>query len=340
MKIRLSQKEMREYVAARNLLSGTQFDLVEAATIAKTFAEHLPPASADAGTPKAPPVRGGDTFGEVFEHYLQMKKNLRPRTCSDYRQRCRRLLAHAPKLRRLPLSRLCADDCAAALDAAFPTPRQAVKGRALMSAVFAFGERLGLISRNPIKAIGVPVVVEKEILPLKPSEAKTLVNTARKLAGTRAALAVGLMVYAGIRPAEAARLCRSDADLSDAVICIAPARSKTGGARHVTIFPPLMRLFLAPDALPPRDECRLVPADWTRKWRHIRRACGWGKNSSEENPWRQDVLRHTFASYHLKHFRDITKLQLEMGHCSPKLLFARYVNLRGVTRTDAAAFFR
>ncbi len=330
---------MCEYIAARNLLSGTHFDLVEAAALAKNFAENSSPIPCDESREKNS-ARGGETFGEVFEHYLQMKKNLRPRTRSDYRQRCRQLLTRAPKLRRAPLAKLNAEDCSAALDAAFPRPRQAVKGRALMSAVFAFGERLGIVSRNPVEAIGVPVVVEKEICPLKPSEARSLVKTARKLAGTRAALVVGLMVYAGIRPAEVLRLRRGDADLNEGVVCIAPAHSKTGGARHVTIFPPLMRLFLAPNALPPRDEDRLVPADWTRKWRRIRRACGWGKNSAEKNPWRQNVLRHTFASYYLKRFRDITKLQLEMGHCSPKLLFARYVNLRGITRADALAFFR
>ena len=30
--------------------------------------------------------------------------------------------------------------------------------------------------------------------------------------------------------------------------------------------------------------------------------------------WQPDVLRHTFAGYHLRYFRDYTALQYETGH--------------------------
>ena len=347
MKIRLSQNEMREYVAARGLLAKTGFGLVEAAALANAVAERL---GATTGTGlletllgRVPVLREeaekpSGTFGEIFERYLEARRNLRPRTRSDYRERCRRLLARVPALKDAPLPRISTEDCLAALNAAFPRERQAVKGRALMSAVFGFAERLGLVPRNPVAAIGVPEVAEKEIVPLTLREGEELVRAARELAGARAALAVGLMLYGGIRPTEVSRLRRADVDLREGVICIAPTRSKTGGARHVSVFPPLMRLLREPGALPPEEDALLVPADWTRKWLRIRRACGWGSDAAR--PWRQDVLRHTFASYHLKLFRDIAKLQLEMGHTSPKLLFARYVNLRGVARADAKAFFR
>lgn len=347
MKIRLSQNEMREYVAARKLLPETGIGLIEAAALANAISERL---GADAGTEPLTLLlekiarsreenarKAAATFPEIFERYLAARCNLRPRTRSDYRQRCRQLLEHSPKLKSSPLSRVTTEDCLEALAAAFPKTRQAVKGRSLMSAVFGFGVRLGVVPRNPVSAIGIPEVEEKEILPLTPREAKTLVRTAKTVAGPRAALAVGLMLYGGIRPSEVARLKRADVDLSEGVVCIAPNRSKTGGARHVSVFPPLTRLLRLRGALPSSDEDRIVPADWTRKWLRIRRACGWGNAGK---PWRQDVLRHTFASYHLKLFRDITKLQLEMGHSTPKLLFTRYVNLRGVTRADAKAFFR
>lgn len=345
MKIRLSQNEMREYVVARGLLAKTGFGLVEAAKLANAVAERLGSGAAGTESPetliRSLPERCGEgalTFGEVFGLYLKSRRNLRPRTRSDYRQRCRQLLERAPALKEAPLTRLSTNDCLSALNAAFPRDRQAVKGRALMSAVFAFAQRLGIIPRNPVAAIGVPEVAEKEIVALTPREGEALVSAARRLAGTRAALAVGLMLYGGIRPTEVSRLRRADVDLREGVICIAPTRSKTGGARHVSVFPPLMRLLREPGALPPEEDARLVPADWTRKWLRIRRACGWGSDAAR--PWRQDVLRHTFASYHLKLFRDIAKLQLEMGHTSPKLLFTRYVNLRGVALSDAKAFFR
>ena len=55
--------------------------------------------------------------------------------------------------------------------------------------------------------------------------------------------------------------------------------------------------------------------------------------------WINDVLRHTFASYHLKHFKNLILLQAEMGHRDLNLLRSRYVNMQGITKDDAWIFF-
>ena len=340
--ITLSDKDAREYVAARGLLQNGRIGLVEAATLASAIADALGRISARAekellsGTLELADSATA-SFADFFERYLLARRKLRARTRSDYRQRFRKLVESSAALREKPISLLTTEECVCALDAAFPSACQAVKGRALLSAVFNFAERLGVVARNPAAAIGVPEVSEKEIVPLTPSEGETLVNTAREIAGERAALAAGLMLYAGIRPAEMARLRRADIDLQERIVCITPRHSKTGGARHVSVFPPLMRLMLAEDAFPEFDDEPIVPANWARKWLRIRHACGW--NLPAGKPWQQDVLRHTFASHHLKLFRDIEKLQLEMGHSTTKLLFSRYVNLRGITKDAAEEFF-
>jgi integrase len=49
--------------------------------------------------------------------------------------------------------------------------------------------------------------------------------------------------------------------------------------------------------------------------------------------WPNNCLRHSFASYHLAHFRDAAKTAFEMGHESPKLLYQTYGNC--VTRREA-----
>ena len=46
--------------------------------------------------------------------------------------------------------------------------------------------------------------------------------------------------------------------------------------------------------------------------------------------WPQDALRHTYASYHLSHFRSYAELQVEIGHRDATLLRTRYVDQRGV----------
>ena len=53
----------------------------------------------------------------------------------------------------------------------------------------------------------------------------------------------------------------------------------------------------------------------------------------------QDVLRHTYASYFAKRFKDLPRLQLNMGHHDLSLLRSRYINMRGISNLEATSFF-
>lgn len=63
-----------------------------------------------------------------------------------------------------------------------------------------------------------------------------------------------------------------------------------------------------------------IPRNWQKRWRALRKAAGF----THRQP---DVCRHTFASCHAVYFRDLGKLQWEMGHRSVDLLRSRYLNL-------------
>ena len=102
-----------------------------------------------------------------------------------------------------------------------------------------------------------------------------------------------------------------------------PRHSKTGSARRVTIHRPLLRILRRHKRAENETIC---PPNWLRHWRELRRASGWGGGRK----WPQDALRHTFASYHLSHFRSYAELQVEIGHRDASLLRTRYVNQRGV----------
>lgn len=52
--------------------------------------------------------------------------------------------------------------------------------------------------------------------------------------------------------------------------------------------------------------------------------------------WPQNVMRHSFVSYHLAQFGDIQTTALEAGH-SPDMLFRHYREL--VTKDAAAEFW-
>ena len=43
--------------------------------------------------------------------------------------------------------------------------------------------------------------------------------------------------------------------------------------------------------------------------------------------WQQDIMRHTFASYHLAMFRSAEKTALELGHRDTTMLFSHYREL-------------
>lgn len=165
-------------------------------------------------------------------------------------------------------------------------------------------------------------------------EAKRLLHTAEQLFRGECLPACALMLYAGIRPHEVKRLTWKHINLKSGLVSLAPTHTKTGGSRHVSILPVLGSILsrMSSAGSPARSVC---PPNWEKKWREVRRRSGILKKSG----WVQDVLRHTYASYHLAHFCNQNLLQKEMGHSSPSLLLARYLNMEGITSATGAMFW-
>ena len=203
------------------------------------------------------------------------------------------------------------------------------KGRTMLHGLFEFALRREWCDKNPIKRIERKKVVEKEILPLKLSETKQLIKTAQN-ESPEYAIVAALLVYAGIRPREVRRLTWRDIDTEEKTITVRSQCSKTGGVRQVEIPPVLNRLLITHKS----ENCSpICPADWQRRWRKIR------DNSGFRGRWVQDVLRHTYASFHAKNYADLPRLQLNMGHRDLSLLRSRYVNMHGISRAEAKSFF-
>lgn len=249
------------------------------------------------------------------------KKGLRARSIVDFRYICKRLMRLNPGLAERRMRSISPDDCARYLAAAFGTAQQYKKARAMLSGVFSTAIMKGWCDANPVSRVEVPVVREKPVHVMEPAEIETLLEAAAAEGGA-CLPAVGLMLYAGIRPQEVERLDWAQVDLEQGSIRILPQHSKTGGARRVSIAAPLARILGR--AMAEKPQGRICPRNWRGKWRALRRRAGW----TGDNAWPQDCLRHTFASYHLSHYRDYTALQWEMGHRSSALLRTRYVDMR------------
>lgn len=271
------------------------------------------------------------TLGAAFAKYLQYKSHLGRETLKDMKYIGQRLFRNSPKMRSATFSAITPPVCESWLASTFPTSRQYNKGRIFLSGFFNFAIRNDWLLKNPIALVQPKRVVETEIKPLSLSQIKSLLDAAELPAHEECAAALSIMLWAGIRPKEITRMKWGDIDLEESVISVRPQNSKTGGARHVEIYGPLSRRL---KRIVRPSETPICPPDWSRKWKRLRDAAGF------KDVWVNDVLRHTFASYYMKHFKNIVKLQSEMGHYDLELLRTRYVNMSGLTKAAAARFFK
>ena len=265
-----------------------------------------------------------------FILYLETKKNLRPESLRDIRYLGSRLIKSNPKFGETYFSELKPALCEQYLSSAFKTPSQFNKARTMLYGLFEFALKREWCDRNPVKLVERRKVIEKEISPLSYSQTKNLLKNATSRKNRECLPTVGLLLFAGIRPREVRRLKWKDIDLEEGFITVRSQCSKTGGVRHVEIMPALKRILAK---YKKEGESAICPPDWNRKWKNIREESGF------KGTWVQDVLRHTYASYFVKRYRDLPRLQLNMGHRDLSLLLSRYVNMVGIKKSDAKAFF-
>ena len=183
------------------------------------------------------------TFEKVVAAALNARKERRARTLCDFRYITRRFMKRCRGLAKRRGRAITGQECSDYIDTAFDTPSQRVKARRVHSGVFGTAVKRGWCSENPVAKVEAPLVREKRIEVLKPREIEKLLHSAAEYDGGRCLAAVGMMLYAGIRPHEVVRLTWNHVDVARGAICILPQHSKTGGERLVTIQPPLLCLL-------------------------------------------------------------------------------------------------
>ena len=321
------------------LLEGTKISILDAARLIKNMLDAFPENSSL--TPiqfcsriielgKTHIKNKEMSIQEGFNLYLATKHHLRPESLRDIRYLGNRLLKSRPDFAGLQFHSLGLSQCENWLSSAFSTPSQFNKGRAMLHALFEFALRREWCDRNVVKLVEKRKFAEKEILPLSLPDIRGLFVTAKSRKYRDCTAAVALMIWAGIRPKEVCRLEWRDIDFDDNSITVRARCSKTGGIRHVEMCSVLKRWLLKF-----RGEAgsRICPGNFRRKWKDIRDASGF------KGAWIQDVLRHTYASYYAKHFKNLSRLQLNMGHRDKMLLYSRYINMSGISSAGAKEFF-
>lgn len=203
------------------------------------------------------------------------------------------------------------------------SPLQCVAYRAKAHTLFAWAVKRGLLAQNPVARVERPRVEAKPPEILTPSEARRFLDLART-ERPRVLPCVAVMLFAGIRPTEAERLRWEDVRLASGRIVVESAASKVRQRRLVTIEPALAAWL----ELTPKENRKGTLAGRAHAWHMERLRAAFGHRHA-------DVLRHSFVSYHVAHFRDIPRTAMEAGH-SVDILMRHY---RELTTPEAAAEF-
>ncbi len=173
---------------------------------------------------------------------------------------------------------------------------------------FTWCVREGYCESNPCKAVKRPQSDDSSPAIFTPTETKKLLQAAlrydRRLIPY---LAIGL--FAGVRPLETQRLSR--ADISDRYIEIKAAKAKTRKRRLVSISPNLKEWLALGGDLPLTNKRKRIA--------QVLKLTGIN--------WQPDIMRHSFASYHLALHQSADKTAFELGHRDSKMLFAHYREL-------------
>ena len=270
------------------------------------------------------------TFERAVEAALEERRDRRKRTLTDFRYIARRFMKRCKGLAKRRVRSISPTECVEYLRVAFDTPRQRNKARLILSGVFSTAVRRGWCADNPVHMVRPERVEERRICILNKNEIARLMNAASSYRGGVCMAAVAIMLFAGVRPHECERLRWGDVRAEDGAIVISPQHSKTGGARCVTIHPPLARIL---QKMKRAEHERICPPNWRALWADLHKVAGFAS-------WQPDVLRHTFATHHLATFRSYAELQLEMGHRSAELLRTRYVAMEGVCRRGESMLAR
>ena len=269
------------------------------------------------------------TFREAAEFSLQARAHRRPSTIADLRSYIRRMNM-TPGFADLPLRNISIEACRLMLFSQFGHSAHSYrKAQSILHGIFSYACRQQWCEHNPAKAILRPPVIEQRIEILSLEAIRNLISITERNHRLHSMDApLRLMLWCGIRPAEVRRLRWDDIDKSEKVVYIEAASSKTGGARAVPLRGGALALLKKNHA----HSHLIAPANWNRLWKQLRCEAGFSS-------WQNDVLRHTFASMHLKRFHNLPLLQEEMGHRNAALLQTRYLNLRRLSKSAAQCFF-
>ncbi|MGE9296658.1 MAG: tyrosine-type recombinase/integrase [Puniceicoccales bacterium] len=327
-------KKNRQYgTAAINMPADLAADARKALEVLKPYGATLLDA-AKAYAKKRAQDDESVTFTALHGEYLKTKDTASARYAASIERVFAKVL---PKLGPILVADLRPIDLERELESNFKTAVQFNFAYRTIRPAFSLAVQRGYCKDNPFDRIAKRKQAKKDIEVLTVEESRAVLAACRDFTEDQTLPAemrldcrdmlpaVALMLFAGVRPSEVQRIDWKEVAFDHETVRIPPTKAKTRSARFIPMEDALL------DWLKPYEgsEGTVAPERWNDRWRTVRRIAGISD--------KQDVLRHTFASYHLAAHADVKALRESMGHETPEMLFTHYRAL--VRKQDAVKFW-
>jgi integrase len=191
-----------------------------------------------------------------------------------------------------------------------------------LGVAFTYAVKRGYAPGNPMKEVEKPTGDSKPGILSVEQTARLLECASPELLPH---IAIG--AFAGLRASEIERLDWRHIDFQENEIAVAGDGESHKSERHVDMLPNLREWLLPLRKL----NGAITPENFRKHFEEARTA-------AKISPWPNNALRHSFGSYHLKHFGNDAQTRLQMGHWrDSEVLFGHY--RRAVTRRNAERYW-
>jgi len=183
-----------------------------------------------------------------------------------------------------------------------------------------------VIAHSPVDGMRPPKIVAGEVAVLTPAQGVELFGSVNCKASRELVGRLALEAFAGVRFSSVAQMTAAEIQFAERGIVLSAAKIKTRRRQFVDGLPDNLWQWL--DWAKPAT-WRMTPTEYMHaKSGAFARAC-------VPNPG--NVLRHSFATYHVACHKDAARTAVILCHSSPKMLYAHYKGR--ATEAEGRAWF-
>jgi len=278
------------------------------------------------------------TVVDAFDLFIadRTKQNRRPDTLRNLNGRVGMFSRlHGAKY----VSEVTFDDCRDFVFRDGTSPRNQINDRLAVSNFLNWCVRRQFTTTNHMAKVDKPAVDANEPQVLSLTDCRKMLAGARDYKHGLLLPYVAVSLFAGLRPAEVARLTWDRVDMKEGTITLDGSMAKTR-QRRIVKLPENAVDWLLPHA-PKHPE--FVPAAFQRHFGRVKHAAGFNgpgggedERSKKLRPWVQDYMRHTAISMYLAKHKHEGEAATWAGN-SPNVIHRHYKGL--VKDADATEFW-